>query len=54
MTKTFIPERPWGDGTMGKVDVDDAFAAGRTDWGRLRRWVPGGGHLRRDSRVSDQ
>jgi predicted dehydrogenase len=27
MTKTFIPERPWGDGTMGKVDVDDAFAA---------------------------
>jgi predicted dehydrogenase len=27
MTKTFIPERPWGDGTMGQVDVDDAFAA---------------------------
>jgi predicted dehydrogenase len=27
MTKTFIFERPWGDGTMGKVDVDDAFAA---------------------------
>ena len=27
MTKTFIHERPWGDGTMGKVDVDDAFAA---------------------------
>jgi predicted dehydrogenase len=27
MTKTFILERPWGDGTMGKVDVDDAFAA---------------------------
>jgi predicted dehydrogenase len=27
MTKTFIPERPWGNGTMGKVDVDDAFAA---------------------------
>lgn len=27
MTRTFIPERPWGDGTMGKVDVDDAFAA---------------------------
>ena len=27
MTKTFITERPWGDGTMGKVDVDDAFAA---------------------------
>jgi predicted dehydrogenase len=27
MTKTFVPERPWDDGTMGKVDVDDAFAA---------------------------
>jgi len=28
MTKTFIPERPKLDGTgMGKVDVDDAFAA---------------------------
>jgi predicted dehydrogenase len=27
MTRTFITERPWGDGTMGKVDVDDAFAA---------------------------
>lgn len=27
MAKTFIPERPWGDGTMGKVEVDDAFAA---------------------------
>jgi predicted dehydrogenase len=27
MTKTFIPERPNADGTMGKVDVDDAFAA---------------------------
>ncbi|MFO7634808.1 MAG: Gfo/Idh/MocA family oxidoreductase [Caldilinea sp.] len=27
MAKTFIAERPWGDGTMGKVDVDDAFAA---------------------------
>lgn len=27
MTRTFIPERPWGDGTIGKVDVDDAFAA---------------------------
>lgn len=27
MTRTFIPERPWGDGTMGTVDVDDAFAA---------------------------
>ncbi|MBE2238091.1 MAG: Gfo/Idh/MocA family oxidoreductase [Caldilineaceae bacterium] len=27
MTKTFIPERPWGDGTVGQVDVDDAFAA---------------------------
>ena len=27
MTRTFISERPWGDGTMGKVDVDDAFAA---------------------------
>ncbi|MGB5051864.1 MAG: Gfo/Idh/MocA family oxidoreductase, partial [Caldilineaceae bacterium] len=25
MTRTFIEERPWGDGTMGKVDVDDAF-----------------------------
>ncbi|MCC9075022.1 Gfo/Idh/MocA family oxidoreductase [Litorilinea aerophila] len=27
MTKTFIKERPWPDGTMGTVDVDDAFAA---------------------------
>jgi predicted dehydrogenase len=27
MTRTFIPERPWGDGTLGQVDVDDAFAA---------------------------
>ena len=27
MTRTFIEERPWGDGTMGKVDVDDAFTA---------------------------
>lgn len=25
MTRTFIEERPWDDGTMGKVDVDDAF-----------------------------
>ena len=28
MTKTFIADRPWADGTMGKVDVDDAFAGG--------------------------
>ncbi|GIV79806.1 MAG: oxidoreductase [Litorilinea sp.] len=27
MAKTFIKERPWPDGTMGTVDVDDAFAA---------------------------
>ncbi|MCY3657820.1 MAG: Gfo/Idh/MocA family oxidoreductase, partial [Caldilineaceae bacterium] len=27
MTRPFIEERPWDDGTMGKVDVDDAFAA---------------------------
>ncbi|MCY4080455.1 MAG: Gfo/Idh/MocA family oxidoreductase [Caldilineaceae bacterium] len=27
MTRTFIDERPWEDGTMGKVDVDDAFTA---------------------------
>ena len=27
MTRTFIDERPNDDGTMGKVDVDDAFAA---------------------------
>ncbi len=27
MTRTFIEERPNDDGTMGKVDVDDAFAA---------------------------
>ena len=27
MTRTFIEERPWDDGTMGKVDVDDAFTA---------------------------
>ncbi len=27
MTKTFIPQRPRPDGTMGAVDVDDAFAA---------------------------
>ena len=27
MTRTFIEERPWEDGTMGKVDVDDAFTA---------------------------
>ena len=28
MTRTFIPERPYADGSgMGKVDVDDAFAA---------------------------
>jgi predicted dehydrogenase len=27
MTRTFIEERPNGDGTMGKVDVDDAFVA---------------------------
>lgn len=27
MTKTFIKDRPWGDGTMGTVDVDDAFVA---------------------------
>ncbi|MEZ4618266.1 MAG: Gfo/Idh/MocA family oxidoreductase [Caldilineaceae bacterium] len=27
MTKTFIKERPWGNGTMGTVDVDDAFVA---------------------------
>ena len=26
-TRTFIKQRPWGDGTMGTVDVDDAFAA---------------------------
>jgi predicted dehydrogenase len=26
-TRTFIEERPQDDGTMGKVDVDDAFAA---------------------------
>jgi predicted dehydrogenase len=26
-TKTFIPERPWSDGSMGAVDVDDAFVA---------------------------
>ena len=26
-TRTFIEERPHEDGTMGKVDVDDAFAA---------------------------
>ena len=27
MTRTFIEERPRDDGTMGKVDVDDAFTA---------------------------
>jgi predicted dehydrogenase len=27
MMRTFIPERPVWDGTMGEVDVDDAFAA---------------------------
>jgi predicted dehydrogenase len=27
MTRTFITERPYPDGTMGKVEVDDAFAA---------------------------
>lgn len=27
LTKTFIPERPNPGGTMGKVEVDDAFAA---------------------------
>ena len=27
MARTFIKERPWPDGTMGTVDVDDAFAA---------------------------
>ncbi|MBV7336281.1 Gfo/Idh/MocA family oxidoreductase [Chloroflexi bacterium TSY] len=27
MTKTFIPERKWEDGSTGTVDVDDAFAA---------------------------
>jgi predicted dehydrogenase len=27
MTRTFVTERPWPDGTMGKVDVDDAFAS---------------------------
>jgi predicted dehydrogenase len=27
MTRTFITERPKDDGTMGKVDVDDAFVA---------------------------
>jgi predicted dehydrogenase len=27
MTKTFIKERPEGDGSMGTVDVDDAFVA---------------------------
>ncbi len=27
MMRTFIPERPLGDGTMAKVDVDDAFVA---------------------------
>lgn len=27
MTRTFIEERPNDDGTVGKVDVDDAFAA---------------------------
>ncbi len=27
MTRTFIEDRPWDDGTMGKVDVDDAFTA---------------------------
>jgi predicted dehydrogenase len=27
MTRTFITERPQGDGAMGKVDVDDAFVA---------------------------
>ena len=27
MTRTFIDERPWDDGSMGKVDVDDAFTA---------------------------
>lgn len=27
MTKTFIPERPTPDGTLAKVEVDDAFAA---------------------------
>ncbi|MBN2393110.1 MAG: Gfo/Idh/MocA family oxidoreductase [Anaerolineae bacterium] len=27
MTRTFIPERPLSDGTMAKVDIDDAFVA---------------------------
>lgn len=27
VTRTFIKERPWGDGTMGTVDVDDAFVS---------------------------
>jgi len=27
MTRTFIKERPLGDGSMGKVEVEDAFAA---------------------------
>jgi predicted dehydrogenase len=26
-TRTFIKQRPWDDGSMGTVDVDDAFAA---------------------------
>jgi predicted dehydrogenase len=27
MTRIFIKERPWDDGTMGTVDIDDAFVA---------------------------
>ena len=27
LTRTFIEERPWPDGSMGKVDVDDAFVS---------------------------
>lgn len=27
MAKTFLPQRPWADGSPGTVDVDDAFAA---------------------------
>ncbi len=27
MARTFVTERPWDDGTMGTVDVDDAFVS---------------------------
>jgi predicted dehydrogenase len=27
MTRVFIKERPWPDGTMGTVDIDDAFVS---------------------------